>query len=77
MQAIYPVKIQAIRSKGRKDRFYALVPMALAAAIGMEAGELVQWSLTDRDTLLVRRVNPPAKPMAGNVAKKRKRASRK
>ena len=45
MQAKYPVKVQAIRSKGRTDRFYAFIPLPLAAAIGLEAGEEFQWSL--------------------------------
>lgn len=57
MQAKYPVKVQAIRSKGRTDRFYVFVPLPLAAAISLEAGESVQWMLTDRDTLSVQRLN--------------------
>jgi hypothetical protein len=56
MQAKYPVKVQAIRSEGRTDRFYVFIPLPLAAAIGLEAGEEFQWSLSDRDTLAVRRV---------------------
>ena len=58
MQAQYPVKVQAIRSKGRTDRFYVFIPLPLAAAIGLEAGEEFQWSLADRNTLAVRRINP-------------------
>ena len=58
MQAQYPVKVQAIRSKGRTDRFYVFIPLPLAAAIGLEAGEEVQWSLTDRRSLSVDRVSP-------------------
>ena len=59
MQAQYPVKVQAIRSKGRTDRFYVFIPLPLAAAIGLEAGEEFQWSLTDRHTLAVHRLVPP------------------
>ena len=59
MQAKYPVKVQAIRSKGRTDRFYVFIPLPLAAAIGLEAGEQFQWSLADRNTLAVHRVDPP------------------
>jgi hypothetical protein len=58
MQATYPVKVQAIRSKGRTDRFYVFIPLPLAAAIGLDAGEEVQWSLTDRNTLAVQRLAP-------------------
>jgi hypothetical protein len=58
MQAKYPVKVQAIRSKGRTDRFYVFIPLPLAAAIGLEPGEELQWSLTDKNHLSVHRINP-------------------
>lgn len=60
MQAIYELKVQAIRSKGQQARLYVYLPLPLAAAIGMEAGETVQWELVDRGELhLVRRKVPP------------------
>ena len=58
MQAQYPIKVQAIRSKGRTDRFYVFVPLPLAAAIGLAGGEEVSWSLEDRHTLRLRRFRP-------------------
>jgi hypothetical protein len=48
MQAKYPLKIQAIRSKNQQARLYVYFPLPLAAAIGLEAGEEVQWELLDR-----------------------------
>lgn len=77
MQAQYPVKVQAIRSKGRTDRYYVFVPLPLAAAIGLEAGEEIQWSLTDKNTLSVQRVNPPVKSPVAKWAKKGKTSKRK
>jgi hypothetical protein len=74
MQAKYPVKVQAIRSQGRTDRFYVFIPLPLAAAIGLEAGEEVQWSLTDRDTLAVRRITPT--PVADTHSPTRKKKLR-
>jgi hypothetical protein len=63
-QVRYPVEVQAIRSKGQKARPYLFVPIPLAAAIGLEAGEEVEWELLSRDGLhLVRRAAP--KPRAG------------
>lgn len=58
----YPLKIQAIRTQGQQPRLYVTFPMALAAAIGLEAGEQVQWELLDREELhLVRPgVTPPS-----------------
>ena len=59
MQAIYPLKIQAIRSKGQQARLYVYFPLPLAAAIGLHAGEEVQWELLDRGELhLVRNQLP-------------------
>jgi hypothetical protein len=57
---IYPLKVQAIRSKGQQARLYVYFPLPLAAAIGLEAGETVQWELLDRGELhLVREQVPP------------------
>jgi len=77
MQAKYPVKVQAIRSQGRTDRFYAFIPLPLAAAIGLEAGEEVQWSLTDRNNLSVQRVGPTTKPAGPPGVKKVTKSARK
>jgi len=60
MQTTYPLKIQAIRSKGQQPRLYVSFPLALAAAIGLEPGDTVQWELLDRRELhLVRFEVPP------------------
>ncbi len=60
MQTTYPVKVQASRSKGQQPRFYVSFPLALAAAIGVEAGETMQWELLDRGELHLVRLQPPA-----------------
>lgn len=51
MQTSYPLRVQAIRSRGQNPRLYVSFPLALAAAIGLEAGEEVQWELLDRAEL--------------------------
>jgi hypothetical protein len=59
MQAKYSLKIQAIRSKNQQARLYVYFPLPLAAAIGLQAGEEVQWELLDRGELhLVRKQLP-------------------
>ena len=59
MQVKYPLKIQAIRSKNQQARLYVYFPLPLAAAIGLQAGEEVQWELLDRGELhLVRNQLP-------------------
>lgn len=60
MTTTYPLKIQAIRSRGQQPRLYVSFPLAIAAAIGLEPGESVQWELLDRGELhLVRTQAPP------------------
>lgn len=57
MTTTYPLKVQAIRSKGVKVRLYVNVPIPLAAAIGLEAGEEVEWELLSRSELHLVRKN--------------------
>lgn len=60
--ASYPLKVQAIRSKGQNLRFYIYLPMPLAAALGIQGGEEVSWELLERKELhLVRKAPPPPK----------------
>jgi len=60
--------VQAIRSRGQNPRLYISFPLALAAAIGLEPGEEVQWELLDRGELHLLRPNanaPSTKSKAG------------
>lgn len=61
MQTTYPLKVQAIRSKGQQPRLYVSFPLAVAAAIGLNPGDEVQWELLDRRELhLIRlQTRPP------------------
>lgn len=60
MQTTYPLKVQAIRSKGQQPRLYVSFPLALAAAIGLNPGDEIQWELLDRGELHLVRLEPPA-----------------
>jgi len=59
MQAEYVMKVQVIRSKRRQPRFFVNVPLPLAAAIDLAAGEQVQWQLLDRSDLRLKRLGAP------------------
>ncbi len=59
MPTSFPLRVQAIRSQGQNPRLYVSFPLALAAAIGLEPGEEVQWELLDRGELHLVRPNPP------------------
>ena len=60
MTISYPLRVQAIRSRGQNPRLYVSFPLALAAAIGLEPGEEVEWELLDRGELHLRRPSAPA-----------------
>ncbi len=59
MQAEYEIKVQMIRSKGRATRLFINIPLPLAAALDMQAGEKVRWQLLDRSDLRLIRLAPP------------------
>ena len=59
MSTSYPLRVQEIRSRGQNPRLYVSFPLALAAAIGLEPGEAVQWELLDRGELHLLRPNTP------------------
>lgn len=69
-QAQYSLKVQAIRSRHQQARLYVYLPLPLAAAIGLKAGEQVQWELLDRGELhLVREHIPPTQAKAKRARK--------
>lgn len=62
------MRVQVIRSKGQAARFYVNIPMPLAAALDLEAGEEVHWQLLDRWDLRLKRQVAPVD--SGRKAKK-------
>ena len=64
MPAKYSIKVQVVRSKTAAPRFHINFPLPLAAAIGLEGGEEVEWELLDRGEL--RLVRPHATPPRGH-----------
>lgn len=51
----YPTKVQQITRKN-SSQFYSSFPHALAQAMGFKKGEVVEWEVKDRNTLVLRRV---------------------
>jgi len=52
----YPLKVQAIRSKGQRTRLYVNVPVPLAAAIRLRHGEPVRWEYDGAGLFIVREI---------------------
>jgi hypothetical protein len=65
---LYPLKVQAIRSRGQQPRLYVSFPLALAVAIGLEPGDAVQWELLDRGELHLVRLSPPEPAAKGRAS---------
>jgi hypothetical protein len=53
------MKVQVIRSQRRPPRFFVNLPLPLAAALDVQAGELVQWQLLARSDLRLLRLEAP------------------
>jgi len=60
VQAEYVMKVQVIRSQRQSPRFYVNIPLPLAAALDLAAGEQVQWQLLGRSDLRLMRLAAPA-----------------
>ena len=69
MPTSFPLRVQAIRSRGQNPRLYISFPLALAAAIGLEPGEAVQWELLERGELHLLRPNASAPSTKTRVGK--------
>jgi hypothetical protein len=64
MQAEFEMKLQVIRSRGRATRLFVNIPLPLAAALDLQAGERVRWQLLSRSDLRLVRLEP-TKPARG------------
>ena len=53
----YKVKIQKVQRPTNKS-FYINMPAAIAEALHMEKGEEYEWEIEDKNTLVLRRLNP-------------------
>lgn len=53
----YPTKIQLIKRKA-SQQWYVNFPAALAQAMELSQGEIMQWSIEDRNILILHRTSP-------------------
>ena len=60
----YPTRLQGIRRQGGTVQVYANIPLPLAAAMDLAAGETVTWKVVDRTHLLLVRL-PEQKKLKG------------
>ncbi len=51
----YASTVQVIRRGGKNRQYYLICPSPLAQALEMEKGEVVEWVVEDKQTLVVKR----------------------
>ncbi|MGO8790637.1 MAG: hypothetical protein ACLQVL_25080 [Terriglobia bacterium] len=56
----YPSKVQVIERAGGSRQFYLMCPAQLAEALEIEKGEVIEWVVEDRHTLVLKRTPRPA-----------------
>jgi bifunctional DNA-binding transcriptional regulator/antitoxin component of YhaV-PrlF toxin-antitoxin module len=53
----YPCKVQKIQRE-KQDTYYISLPAALVEALEIKKGEVMEWFIEDRNTLVLQRRNP-------------------
>jgi len=61
----YPTKVQLIKRK-TSEQWYVNFPSALAGAMEFSRGELVEWLIEDKETLVLLRPNAPERILKKN-----------
>ena len=67
----FPTKVQLIDRKG-SQQWYINFPAALAQACEFLRGEIVEWIVKDKNTLILRRNDDPASTTDASAAKKKR-----
>jgi len=66
----YPTRVQLIQRKA-SQQWYVNFPAALAQAMGFRKGEVIEWAVEDKDTLILRRTATADAPRQATRKKKR------
>jgi hypothetical protein len=58
----FPTKVQLIKRQN-SEQWYINFPSAVAQSMDFAKGEVVQWSVHDRSTLVLQRPDAPPSPL--------------
>ena len=61
----YLSTLQVIQRGGKNRQYYLICPAPLARALEMEKGEVIEWVLEDKHTLVLKRTRRRARKAAG------------
>lgn len=68
----YPTKVQLIARKKTADQYYINFPTAVAEAMELQKGEIIEWIIEDKANIIAHRTNVPASPV--EIKKKLRRS---
>ena len=60
----YPTKVQQIQRKNAADQYYINCPTAVAEALEVQKGEIIEWIIEDKANIIAHRRQVPAPPVA-------------
>ena len=63
----YRTKVQLIKRK-KSEQWYINVPSALAQAIDLTKGEIVEWTFHNRNVLVLKRPQAPDSPLKNGIS---------
>ena len=66
----YPTKVQVIQRQ-KSEQWYVNVPAAVAHVLEFEKGEVIEWTVQDKHTLVLTRVQTAPAPTGPARKKKR------
>jgi hypothetical protein len=66
----YPTRVQLIQRQ-ESEQWYINFPAPLARAMEFQKGEVIEWTIQDRNTLVLRRAPKAAGARPGERKKKR------
>lgn len=67
----YPTKVQLIKRKESRQ-WYINFPAPLAQAMEFQKGEVIEWVVQDKNTLILQRTQKPQAAERGGGAKKKR-----
>lgn len=59
----YPTKVQLISRAKSADQYYINFPTAIAEAMELEKGEIVEWIIENKGNLILHRRHVPPSPV--------------
>jgi hypothetical protein len=71
----YPTRVQLIQRKA-SEQWYINFPAAIARAMEFLKGEIVEWIIHDRTTLVLKRSDPPRAGQEPEPKRKARRGKR-